>query len=59
VKLPPVIAVANGVQAFGQFNKVHRALLEAYSFRGMAGEGKIYVAATEGCVRLRSSREYG
>jgi hypothetical protein len=49
VKLPPVIAVANGVQAFGQFNKVHRALLKAYSFKGMAGEGKVYVAAAEGC----------
>jgi hypothetical protein len=40
VKLPPVIAVTDGVQAFGQFNKVHRALLKAYSFGGITGEGK-------------------
>jgi 2-methylcitrate dehydratase PrpD len=38
--LPPVIAVANGVQAFGQFNKVHRALLKGYSFGGKPTEGK-------------------
>jgi hypothetical protein len=38
--LPPVIAITDGMQAFGQFNKVHRALLKAYSFGGMAGEGK-------------------
>jgi hypothetical protein len=43
--LPPVIAVTDGVQAFGQFNKVHRALLKAYSFGGMTGEGKRLGAA--------------
>jgi hypothetical protein len=46
--LPPVIAVANGVQAFGQFNKVHRALLKAYSFGGMLHEGKCKPSIMQG-----------
>jgi hypothetical protein len=52
VKLPPVIAVADGVQAFGQFNKVHRVLLKAYSFGGMRPEGKAHVGAAAGCDLL-------
>jgi hypothetical protein len=29
------------VQAFGQFNKVHRALLKAYSFKRMTAGSKL------------------
>ncbi len=62
VKLPPVIAVANGVQAFGQFNKVHRALLKAYSFGGIRPEGKRRAALLVGAgfrQTLYSCRELG